>query len=723
MMRRWRFASTAESNLRTKQLSDMQFYTSEQWPSNIAADRRSDGRPTLTINRIPQFVRQVTNQQRAMRQAVQVSPMDSQADVNTAEAIQGVIRNIENNSDADIAYSTGCEHQCIIGIGYWRVHTEWSDDDGFQQNIVIREIANPFQVFLDPARVRKDGSDTRFGFILDDVPKDEFIEKYGEDAYTTYNAFQTQGDRSPDWYPEGRCRTAEYFYKEITEEEICELKFPSKDDPSKMEIVTLPSKVLPPEKDRPDTWKVLNRRTVQRATVKWARVTPAQVLEGNEDKTAGRLFPSKYIPIVQVLGDEINVNGERDLRGMVRDAKDPQRMYSFWASSLTEIIALTPRAPYIGVEGQFKGHETKWNNANRKSYAYLEVAPVSISGQQVGLPQRQQFEPAIQAIVQAFQLADNDLKAVMGLYDASLGSYGPEQSGKAILARQRQGEIGNSNYLDNLSRSIRHTGRIILDMMPRVLTPARIMRILGVDNNPKNILIHAGADRKEVETLATQQGIENIYDISVGRYDVVMGSGPSFASRRQEAVNAMLELIKAQPEVAQFIGDLIVKNMDWPDAPEVAARLRRLVPPNILNDAAGPASIPPEVQQQLQQLQQENQELKAGVVVDREKIASQERMKQQELEVRERIASMQTEAMMIQTNARLNAAKTQTMIEAEIERINTTIQTNHERMMAQLDGSHRMAELNSQERQSEADRQHEAELQQQQLEAEPAETT
>jgi len=642
----FRMIAEAEGPLRERMASDMEFRAGNQWPGQTKAERLQDGRPALVIDRIPQFIRQVTNQQRASRPGVQVDPVNSGASVDTAEALQGIIRAIERDSDADVAYSTACEHQTTMGRGYWRILTEYAEDDSFEQIIVIRRIPNPLSVFMDPTGIKADDSDARFAFIIEDVPTHLFEQRWGSAAMSDWMSFVAAGNRSPEWMPEGRVRVAEYFYKDVSQEEIVLLAIPDMKTGA-VNPVQFRAADLPSAKEMPTSWKILERREIERVQVKWATLTPVSILEGNDDKTEGQDFPSRYIPIVSLKGDELNLNGETDLRGMVRDARDPQTMYNFWASAATEQIALAPRAPYIGYAGQFKGFEGKWNTANRRSYAYLEVQPVQIAGQPASLPQRQQYNPAIESIVEMFRLADNDLKAVMGLYDASLGQSGPEQSGKAILARQRQGEIGNSNYMDNLGRSIRHTGRILLDMIPRIYSPQRVVRIVGADGKSKRVMVHVGMPPDDAEALQASQGIAGIYDLGVGRYDVSISMG-SQSTRRQEAVASMLQLIQSYPQAAPIIADLVVANMDWPGAEEIAARLRRTVPPAILgDDGQGGPPVPPQVQQEIQQLQQTNQQLMEQIKGKMLELLSKERIVKAQIESAERIAAQGDKAKML----------------------------------------------------------------------------
>lgn len=720
----FRTVVNAESQLRANMKNDLDFREGRgQWDPVIRAERNADGRPCLTINRIPQFIRQVTNQQRENRPSIQVDPVDSGADPKIAEALQGIIRNIEMNSDADVAYTTAGEFQVTCGRGYWLCTTEFASDDGHEQVIKIRTIRDPLAVFCDPTYSEPDGRDRRYGFIVEDLPKNYFKHRYGIEALANYEAWLNSRNRSPEWMPEGRVRVAHYFYLDTKDEEVTDLLLPSDDPNVPPQQIRVPSSVLPRRSAIPEDWKILGSRTITHSQCKWALISPCEVLDGNDDLSEGRDFPSKYIPLIQVLGDEINIDGEIDIRGMVRDAKDPQRMYSFWASALTEVIALSPRAPYIGPAGSFKGFETKWNTANRKNYGYLEYNPLTVGGQPANPPQRQQFEPAIQAIVEAFQLADNDMKAVLGLYDASLGKSGPEQSGKAILARQHQGQMGNSNFMDNLGRAIRHTGRVLLDMIPRVYAPQRLIRILGADNKQQTILIHTGdpgiPQDQDQEAWKAAQKIDAIYDISVGRYDISFSEGPAYANRRKEAVEAMLQLVNSYPNAAPMIMDLLVKNMDWPGADEIAARLKAAVPSNVLAADNGGPVVPSDVAQHMQQLEQQvkdlTEKLNAKVVDNQAKSQMQDKQIQADAEsdIRDNqakvtIAAIQAKLDMQLQQFQMEMQRLQTQYDLISKQHDAMIERSRQEDLHRQELAHRQATFEQEQQQARAKAQAEA---------------
>jgi hypothetical protein len=579
----------ADSKNRELALEDMQFRAGNQWPEKIKSSRALDGRPCLTINKIPQNVHQITNEQRQNRPAIKVNPFDDNADPDTAKVIQGIIRNIENNSNADTAYDVGFDASVTGGRGYFRITTDYCDAFSFDQDIKIKPIHNPNSVVLDPSYKEPDGSDANWGFLFEDMPSEDFKAQFPK-AKASEDGFDWKLEQDTNWFNQDSIRVAEYFEKIYEDDKLLLLPDGStalKSDIDKMDDAELFELELSREliEDIATDKKTYRETAVPK--IMWYKICGNEILEQTE-------WPSAWIPIIPIHGEELYVDGKRVFEGIVRHAKDPQRMYNYWATCETESIALAPKAPYVGAEGQFEGHEEKWNTAHSKNWGFLEYKPTLLAnGQAAPAPQRQFGEPNVQAITQARMLASDDLKSTTGIYDASLGNRSNEASGIAISRRTLQAQTGNFHFMDNLSRSISHGGRILVDLIPKIYDTKRVVRIIG------------DADEQEIVTINSifkdKDGNPKEHKLNLGKYDVSVEVGPSYSSKRQEAVESMLRLSQANPQMASLIGDLMVKNMDWPGADEIAERLKRTIDPNILGEAS--EEIPPQVQAQMQELQ------------------------------------------------------------------------------------------------------------------------
>ncbi len=661
---RWLLADEAESRNRKDSLDDWEFRIGQQWPADIQTARVADGRPCHTINRLPQFTRQVTNEQRQNRPAIRVSPVGDKSDPETAEFLQGVARHIEIASDADVAYDTAFEHCVMGGFGYWRLVTEYVDSrylgenlkNAWDQEIFIRRIKNPFTIYFDPSCVEADYSDARWAFVIEDLTAEEYKRQFPKSQVASLGLFTSTGNNPPGWLTKESCRIAEYFYVEEEKRRLLKLEdgFIIEEEAYRR-ITDGPTK--PPVVDSRD---VLDRR------VKWSRINAVECLEGGPGNEVE--WPGHWIPIIPVLGDDLDVNGKRYLAGLIRHAKDPQRMYNYWNSAATELIALAPKAPYIAQEGQIEGHESEWQQANVRNFAVLQYKGVSVAGQAAPPPQRNAIGAPIEPMALMIRQSDNDLKATMGIYDASLGERGPEQSGKAILARQRQGSIATLNFSDNMNRSIRFTGKQIVDLIPRIYDAPRILKIVKPDDSVEQAAVFNSATTEMSKDEAMQAlgnpALMKIYDVGIGKYDVTISSGPSYQSKRQEAVESMTALVQAYPTMMALVGDLLVRQMDWPFAQEIADRLKRAMPPEMQDqgDQGDPKAQIMKLQGQLKGLMDQHVALTQELTAAAETIQT----KKLELESKERINALQVQSQLLIAEAKVRGEASLAVLTAMI---------------------------------------------------------
>jgi len=569
-------ASQADSNNRVEALNDLKFASGEQWPVEVQNSRNLEARPCLTINKIDAFIRQVTNQQRQARPRIKVHGMNDQADEKLAEIINGIVRHVEVNSDADQAYDTAFDSAVRMGWGYWRIVTDYPREDSFDQEIYIRPIDNPFTVYWDPNSVMPDGSDAERCLITTVISKAQFRKMY-PDAEEGNFMQRGAGDSDADWVMKEDIRIAEYFYTERIPKTLVMLS----DGTSAFED-DLPS----PETLALSNITILDRRPSYKKVVRWCKLTGMEVLE--ESTWAG-----KYIPVVPVYGQVLVLEGKRKKYGLVRMAKDAQRMYNYWQTSMTESVALAPKAKWLIVEGQDEGHENEWAQANIKSAAVLRYKQKDIEGQPAPAPTRLQPEPPPIGVMTAAESINKDLQAVVGIVDPNQLPAG-NISGKALMGQQQQIDLSNFHYFDNLTRSIRHTGKIILDLIPKIYDRERVLRIIGADGQPEMVTLN--------ERKVDEMGVEKVLnDVTIGEYDVVMDTGPGYQSKRLEAVNAMMPLLANNEQLFQIAGDLVFRNMDFPGADVIADRLAAANPMAQIDEKT---DLPPQVQMQIMQAKQ-----------------------------------------------------------------------------------------------------------------------
>ena len=600
---RFTMAVSAYSESREDELDDLRFYAGSpdnqwQWPADVLATRGSvqgqtiNARPCLTINKLPQHVRQVTNDQRQNRPSGKVIPVDDKADVEVAEIFDGLVRHIEYISDADVAYDTACENQVAYGEGYIRLLTEYCDDNSFNQDIKIGRIRNSFSVYMDPTIQDPCGSDAQWCFITEDLSKAEYERQFPDSQPISSMMAQGVGDASiSQWVSENTVRIAEYFYIEH-EKATLNLYYGN----------VSAMKGSPEDQDMAaNGMKPIKSRIVDIKKVKWCKINGFEILESQD-------WAGSCIPVVRVVGNEFEVDGRIYVSGIVRNAKDAQRMYNYWTSQEAEMLALAPKAPFIGYGGQFEGYEMQWKTANTTNWPYLEVNPDVTDGAGGVLPLPQRAPPPLPqtGLIQAKMGASDDIKGTTGQYDSSLGQTSNERSGKAILARERQADVGTYHYVDNLARAVRYITRQIVDLAPKIYDTERIARIIGADGETDIIKVNPNQPMP-VNKIRDEQGIviEKIYNLNVGRYDVCVTTGPSYMTKRQEALEAMAQLLQGNPQLWAVAGDLFIKNMDWPGADEMSKRFAKTIDPKIME--GGDDS--PEMQAAKMQMDAMNQEM------------------------------------------------------------------------------------------------------------------
>jgi hypothetical protein len=582
-------AADADSNNRSEAQEDLKFAAGDQWPVEIQNSRTLEARPCLTINKIDAYIKQITNQQRQQRPRIKVHGMNNESDEKVAQILQGICRHIEVNSNADTAYDEAFDYAVRMGWGYWRVVTDYVREDSFDQEIYIQPIHNPFTVYFDPNSILPDGSDAEKCLITEVISKNVFRSLYPDADDTVSFTQRATGDVLAEWVMKEDIRIAEYFYTERKPATLIMLSDGTKlykDELKDGEIEMMAANGIIVVDERPSYKKV----------IKWCKLTAMQVLEERE-------WPGRYIPVIPVYGQRLFVESKRKKFGLVRMAKDPQRMYNFWQTSLTESVALAPKAKWLLAEGQDEGHENEWTQANIKSTPVLRYKQTDIEGRPAPVPSRLQPEPPPAGIMAASASINDDLQAVLGVFDPNQMPTG-NISGKALMGQQQQIDLTNYHYYDNLTRSIKYTGKILLDLIPHIYDSQRVMRIIGEDAQPEMVTIN--------EPSQTEEGVyEILNDVTVGQYDVVMDTGPGYNSKRLEAVNSMMPLMQGNEQLFQMAGDLFIRNMDFPGSDVIADRLAAMNPMAQIDEKS---KIPPMAQMKMKQMEDQNKQLQDQLI-------------------------------------------------------------------------------------------------------------
>lgn len=579
----------------------------DQWPEDVKNSREAESRPCLTINKLNPLVRQVVNDARQNKPSITVSPVDSDADVETAEVISGLVRHIERNSNADVAYDTAMDCAAAGGFGFFQIGIDYVNDESFDMEVGIHRIADPLSVHWDVNSFRFDAADWDYCFISE-MMKEEVFEKLYPDAQKV--SFENSDEHAINWTNIDQVRVAAYWSRELEKRTLFQLsdgRAVRKDDIPAMakkfgemgglDFSNMSEDDLITGFLELSGLQITAQREVEAYKVIKRIISGVEVLEEIP-------WPGSTIPVVPVWGDEVIIDNRRFFRSMVADAIDSQRMFNYWRSAETELVALAPKAPWVGPEGFVPaGHEEKWASANTRSFAYLEYDPTA------GPPTRQPFAGVPAGALQESLNASDDIKATTGIYDASLGARSNETSGRAILARQREGDNANFHFPDNLNRAIQYAGKVLVEIIPHVYSPQKTIRILGEDSKEDVIqLVQDGQEKN-------YKGANKLYDLTTGRYDVAVKAGPSYASQREETRETLIEIMRSVPDAGPYIGDIVMEHLDFQGADRVAKRLKMLLPPEIRDqeDQESVGDLPEEAQAALQQANQQIQMLKQAL--------------------------------------------------------------------------------------------------------------
>jgi len=659
-----RMANDADTMNRQEALEDLKFVGGDQWPIELQNSRNLESRPVLTINKLDGYCRQVVNQIRQQRPRPKVHGMNSDADEKTAEVIQGIIRHIEANSNADDAYDQAVDYAVRMGWGYMRLRTDYVSEDSFDQEIYIEPVDNPFTVYYDINSVAIDGSDAERCLVTTMMSKDDFESIYPNAEVDSFTQRGT-GDSQSEWITKEDIRLAEYWYTVHERANLIHLSDGTgifeQDYKKRLELYR-EAGIYP-----------IGERMSVRKKIKWCKLTAIEILEEGE-------WAGKYLPIIPVYGRHTVIGDKRKKFGMVRQAKDAQRMYNFWQTSITESVALAPKAKWIMAEGQDEGYENEWAQANTKSYPLLRYKQTDIEGRPAPPPQRLQPEPPPAGVMAAAAVISDDIKTLMGIFDPAELKQG-NISGKALNGQQQQVDLSNFDFYDNFTKSLAHLATCILDLIPKIYDTQRVLRIIGDDGKP------------ELVTLNERDAVNNVIknNVATGLYDVVMDTGPGYNSKREASVEAMTPILAAQPQLIQQIGDLWFRNQDFPGADIIADRLATLNP---LAQIDKKSDIPPQAQMMIKQLQTQNKQLqqqlqqiqiaikqrqdieqvKQDAETKRTLIKESNRAHDIELRDQERHRDMM---LRTQTSAQDTVTKTQTQLEIENIKANLAVYLAH----------------------------------------------
>ncbi len=579
---------------RKRMLEDLRFSNPadpQQWDDETRTARRNaagGARPTLTFDHTNQYIMQVVNDARQNKPGIQVLPVDSGADIQTAQAIEGMIRQIEYTSRASIAYDTAIEHAARCGQGWMRVVTEMVNPALNEQDLRIKQVHDPLSVWISPESVEPDGSDATDGFVETIMSIASFEKQYGKrKAQTSWDNRSGGG-----WESDKTIRVCEHYKLRTSKSNRLQVQMP---DGSMREHT------------EDEYWKqaqqlgfqpiVTAQYTVEDRTVDWCLMTGSDILESTEVLT-------RWVPLIPVYGNVLWIDGKRYVCGLTRQLMDGQRAKNYERSAQIEMIALQPKSPFILPAESVEGYEQEWAAANTSNAAYLPYNALDGSGQALPAPQRLAPPQLPAAFIQGAQQASDDMQAAIGMYKSNLGAPSNATSGRAKMQDQREGDTATYHYVDNQRRGIEHIGRLLTYMLPRYMDTRRDTRSLGMDGSVKMLRIDPNAR-------SNHQGQVPVINLNSGTYDVRVKAGPSYATQRQESSEALTEIIGKSPEMMTVLGPMWARMQDWPEAEKMSKILLSMAPPQVQAIENESTKLPPEAQGIVASLQAQLEQMKA----------------------------------------------------------------------------------------------------------------
>ena len=570
------------TDIRKKSLEDLKFLSGEMYDETQArAVAAQGGAPMISNNRLHTFVQQVENELRQMNVGIAVHATDESGSEDTAEILEGIIRHIENISNAPSAYiaAAGKCGALVPGFGVVKLKTDYVSDDSFDQEIYIEECKDPFSIIPDFNATTSDFSDAEYVFEFKDIPKEEYIEKYGESEINakTWDIVGSKQSKT-NWMTKSTIRIARYWYKERTYSTLYLLDDGRiVDDYSEETYTQTTYTPIPPEfqtdgqthTEEQTPIGVKQKRKVETCQVKWIETNGYEVLDEGE-------WHNGDLPFVFFVGSDMVIDGNREIHGIIRFAKDSQKMYNYISSQIITALAAKNRAPWIASTSAIPDELRKqWETSNISNHAILYYRDRDDLGNPINPPSRGDgSEPAIQAYMAASQKTEADMKASLGIFDSGIGQNPAagdlSGAGKAIQTLTENGMKTNLHFSNNMVLGIRTLGEKIINLIPIIYDTPRVVRIIGADGTPDLIKINA------LLTKGKMKG--KMHDIAncVGCYGVVVDTGQSYATKKSQQADQMLQFVQAFPQLSPFIMDLIAKDMDWDNSHALAERIMKV---------------------------------------------------------------------------------------------------------------------------------------------------
>lgn len=638
-----------------------------QWHPKIWQERRRDDKPCLTINKTKTHVALIVNGARQNPPSAKILPVDGVKDPKSAELMGGLVRDIEARSNSETVYCNAFDTAVTGGLGYWFLDYDYESPESFDYEIKLRPVYDPDFILIDPER---DPKKRRWGFVFEEISIEDFKEKWPEIEVTSWSPI----DNKMGWHTDKTVRVANYYWREDKKDTIC-----LRPDGSKVWLSDDP---------KADQGAVSCRDSIKSTWHLW------KVAGSHNEPLEASIWPGKWLPIVEIVGDEKVIEGKKYRKGHVRDLKDPARMYNYWTSEATVQVALQNHAPYVGPAEAFAGYEQIWDAANKKAAVYLPYNAFTDDGNAIPAPQKQSPAQMSTALIQGMQQASVEFSMASGQYEAQFGARSNETSGVAIDSRKMQSETTTFHFADRLMDGVVLSTEIMVDLIQKIYTTEKARRILGIDGKESYVHINPSLDVPAQDVEGPDAEIQRIFNPALGQYDIIPSTGPSYQTQRQAGAAAMVDLSRNMPVLGQAAPDLIVGNMDFPMADKIAERLRKTLPPQLIDsEGDGPAKKLAQMGAQMAQMQQQMQQMMAvgqqmhqslqmaeQTIAEREKEIQQKEQEVQMLKVKAEARESDVHVADLETHAQVTVEQIKAEAAIKVAEINAKIK-RHEKFI------------------------------------------
>jgi hypothetical protein len=604
--------------------TDMRYVSGNPWDEKEREFRDKYDRPVMTFDELSPYINQLVNDPRQNKRAIKINPRGAGATNVTAQLREDKMREIQYNSRAQSAFTTGFEGAACRGFGWYGVNsrlvanglTEEQYDELvktapeklFEQELYIYRIPNPNSVVPNPAFKEQDASDMTECFVEERIQRSEFKRRWKGAKFIDW-----QGDyaeQAPGWQTEKIVRTAAYYKAIIKRKKLYLLDgLKNKEDRVALYGDELPGDAKTPE-EREERWiardenkkRIRRDRTIETRRIKQYWTNGLEILEESDE------IPIRWIPLVLVAGKEIWVDDgsgpQRKLMSLVRLARDPFMAYCYIRSQEAEEAGMAPKSPLIGYTGQFETDREAWENLNKIPRAFVQADPVTDPtdpNKVLPLPTRLQFQPNFQSYEIFAEACRRAIRTACGGSDLPTAAQRVnEKSGVALKEIEANEDRGTFHFIDNYNFAMEHAGRIIDAWFPYVYDTKRDIAIMKADGAFKTLTIN---DEQYIEKGPNGEAIQQHYDATTGDHGVTVSTGKDAASQRDE-VKDLLQGVMGELQAIAAIAP-----------PGAAAKLLalniRLAALGPLGDEMADTLDPPDDQKQksmqLQQAQQQAQ--------------------------------------------------------------------------------------------------------------------